>query len=95
MNFNVIAEVARIQRSDSDPEIIAFHADFKVQCRECGLPFEFVGLPLGFSHYRPTVAIDGTILHQPLIPQGGKVTEGLAGFNVTMQSFPSKEPTKQ
>jgi len=96
MNFNVHAEVARIEKSETDKTIVAFHVDIKVFCRECGKPFEWVGLPLGFSHYRPTVSIDGQIIRAPLIPEGGpQPPEGLAGFSVTMQSFPEKEPTRQ
>lgn len=95
MNFDVHAAVARIQKSDLDPTFIAFHVDITCKCHECHEPFEWVGLPLGFSHYRPTVSIDGQIMHAPLVPKNGEVPEGLAGFSVTMQTFPEKEPTRQ
>lgn len=95
MNFDVHANVARLQKSEEDPTIIAFSVDLRCKCHECGMPFEWVGLPLGFSHYRPTVSIDGQEMRAPLVPQGGTVPEGLAGFSVTMQSFQEKEPTKQ
>lgn len=95
-NFNVHAEVARIEKSETDKTIIAYHVDLKTWCRDCGKSFEWVGLPNGFSHYRPTVSIDGQIMHAPLIPAGGpQPPAGLAGFSVTHLEFPDQEPTKQ
>jgi hypothetical protein len=95
LNFDVHANVARIEKDETDKTIVAYSVDLRLHCRDCGLPFEWVGLPLGFSHYQPTVSIDGQEMRVPAIPLGGKVTEGLAGFRVTMQAFPEKEPTRQ
>ena len=96
MNFDVHAKVARIEKDEIDRTIIAHHVDIRVKCHECGLPFEWVGLPNGFSHYRPTVSIDAQIIRAPLIPMGNpQPPAGLAGFSVTYQEFPEKGPTKQ
>jgi hypothetical protein len=59
------------------------------------MPFEWVGLPHGFSHYQPTVSIDGQEMRAPIVPEGGKVPEGLAGFSVSIVESQQKEPTKQ
>lgn len=81
MNFNVHAKIARIQKSEQEPEVIvAYSMDVSVFCRECGQPFEFFGLPNGFSHYRPTVSIDGQELRAPIIlpgtrPPGASLTQ--------------------
>lgn len=83
------AEVARLT------DVGAFHVDIKLWCRDCGMPFEWVGLPNGFSHYQPTVSIDGQEMRAPIVPKGCVPPKGLAGFSVTHTEFPQKEPTKQ
>lgn len=85
-NFNVHAEVARVE------DVGAFHVDMRIACRDCGLPFEWVGLPLGFSHYQPTVSIDAQEMRVPIVPRGLKPPKGLAGFRVTMDA--AGEPTQ-
>ncbi len=84
LNFNVHAEVNRIQKSDEEPDVIvAYTMDLRVLCRDCGQPFEFFGLPLGFSYYQPTVAIDGQVARLPIVLPGTEPAPGLAGFCVT------------
>ena len=69
MNFDVHANVGRIQKSDMEPDVIvAYTAAIKIQCHECGQPFEFTsGLPMGLSFYRPTVSISGQEINIPLV----------------------------
>lgn len=96
LNFVVHANVGRIQKSESEPEnIVAYMADIKVCCHECGQPFEFLGLPHGLSFYRPTVSIDGQELRVPLVIPGSRPPEGLAGFSVTRQEFDAKPERPQ
>lgn len=96
MNHSVFASVGRIQKSDLEPEtIVAYTADIKIQCRDCGQPYEFLGLPNGMSFYQPTVSIDGLELRAPLAIPGTRPPEGMAGFSVTHQVFDEKEAVKQ
>lgn len=95
LNFNMIGKVGRLTRSDSDPTVIAYCADIRVECRDCKQPFEFFGLPLGFSHYQPTVSIDNQELRVPLVIPGTQPEPGLAGFSVTHTVFDEKEQVKQ
>lgn len=96
LHFNASVDVNRIQKSEQEPEtIVAYTADVRIFCRESGQQFEFLGLPNGYSCYRPTVSIDGQTLSAPIAVPGTRPAEGLAGFTVTHQVFEEKEPTKQ
>ena len=89
-NFRVDANVARIE------DVGAFSVDLRIRCTDCDEPFEWVGLPNGYSPYSPTVSIDSQEMRAPIVPQGSKPPEGLAGFRVTRVALqPEKEPTKQ
>ena len=81
-NFRVSAEVGRLTESESDPTVIAFTCGLSVFCADCGLQFEFVGLPLGFSHYQPTVSMDGKKAEIPITIPGVSPREGLPGYSV-------------
>jgi hypothetical protein len=95
-NFDAYVAVNRINKDGEDPGIIvAYLADVKVSCRDCGQPFEFFGIPLGMSFYQPTMSINGQEAHIPLVLPGTEPPAGLAGFRVTCQSFSGAEPTKQ
>lgn len=93
-NFIALASVGRINREESGP-IVAYMVDLKIQCRECGQDFAFFGLPNGLSFYQPTVSIDGTEAHLPLVIPGTEPPAGLAGFRVTHQVFDEREAVKQ
>ena len=68
MNFETGAKVARLHE-EGKPEVISgFRLDLIVKCKDCGLPFEFVGLPGGYSILSPTTNIDGTELRCPITP---------------------------
>jgi hypothetical protein len=88
-NFRVDAKVARIE------DVGAFSVDLRIWCMDCNLPFEWVGLPGGFSHYQPCANIDCQEMRAPIVPQGGKVPEGLAGFRVTQTRMDEEPGTPQ
>lgn len=86
-NFAMIGKVGRMVRDGDDLETgapIAFHVDITVTCRDCGLPFEWVGFPAGFSFLEPMVSVDNLELRTPLKPQGVTMPalEGAIGFSV-------------
>lgn len=96
LNFNCLADVNRIQKSETEPDVIvAYTVDVKIQCRDCGQPFEFLGLPNGMSFYQPTVSIDGQQARLPLVLPGTEPPSGLAGFRVTHTVFEEKDALKQ
>lgn len=60
----------------------AFFADIRIWCIECGLPFEFPGLPAGLRHDGATVSLDAQELRLPIKPKGSKVFPAVPGFMV-------------
>lgn len=81
-NFNAVVDVNRIVPYE-DGDVIVYHADIKISCRDCGQALEFVGLPNGISFYRPTVSLDGQELRAPMVIPGAEVPPGMAGFSVS------------
>lgn len=70
LNFAASVNVCRLT-ADTNPElVIGYAADVKINCADCGMPFEFVGLPKGISatNSKPTVSMDGMELRAPLVP---------------------------
>lgn len=82
MNFAVQANVGRLLRSDEDSTIVGFTMDVTVKCTECNKPFEFVGLPMGYSPYRPMCSVDGQEARMPIKPVGEQMAIGLPEFTV-------------
>ena len=82
MNFETGAKVARLHEEDKPEIITGYRLDLIVRCSECGLPFEFVGLPGGYHINSPTVNIDATELRCPIKPSSDPV----AHANVLLNS---------
>lgn len=91
--FCASVSVNRLNREDGGP-IVAYTADVRVSCHQCGQPFEFFGLPVGYSAYRPAVSLDGQELRVPLVVPGTVPPEGLPGYSVRL-THPGEEPVKQ
>jgi hypothetical protein len=57
-----------------------FTADVRINCAECGLPFEFVGVgECGFSYEHPTVDPSAQELRVPVRPKGCEILPGMKG----------------
>lgn len=96
MNFGVHASVGRMQKPDTEPEVItAFTCDLRVFCSDCGKPFQFTGLPNGFSFYQPTVSIDGQEARLTLVHEGFATARDLPGYSVTRVQIPGDEVVVQ
>lgn len=52
-----------------------FMADVRIKCADCGIPFEFVGLPSGLHFEKPMVSIDSTELRAPIKPSSDPVDQ--------------------
>lgn len=66
--FKVQANVARLHTEEDPENITGYSMDITVKCDECGEPFEWVGLPGGYSPSQPRVSFDGTELRAPIRP---------------------------
>lgn len=61
-----------------------FSADVRIKCAECGLPFQFIGLPLGLNLNGAAMSVDGQEARIAIAPVGRVMhpLEGLSGFRV-------------
>lgn len=64
MNFRAAVRVNRVE------DIGKFTADVNIECSDCGLPFEFLGMVPGANYSAPTVSIDATEARLPIAPRG-------------------------
>jgi hypothetical protein len=62
-NFDARVSVGRIL------DVGKFVADVTINCRDCGEPFRFVGVPAGLNYGQPMVSIDGLELRAPIEPE--------------------------
>ena len=64
MNFKANVNVARLEDSGR------FMADVRITCTDCGLPFQFNGLPAGLATNGAAVSVDGLEARLSISPQG-------------------------
>lgn len=70
MNFSASVGVARMTGADGG--ITGFMAEIRVQCQECGRPFQFLGLEPGCDTQGARVSVDGLEANIALCPEGEK-----------------------
>ncbi len=83
LEFEATVNVYRI----TDKE--AFTAEIRISCRDCGAPFEFVGVAGGSSPSEPRVSFDRHELRAPIVPPNGRVPIGMAGFDIKVNGLES------
>lgn len=83
LEFNVSVEVVRIEN------VGRFAADISIACKECRLPFEFYGLPLGCSLDMMMIGLNGE-LRAPIKPAGSTpgALRGVSGFGIRVTDGP-------
>lgn len=82
-NFNCIADVIRLLKKDTDTEPSAFVAEIRIVCRDCGVPFEFLGVPMGYQPGATRVSFDSLTLNAALKPQGARLDQsGMPGYDI-------------
>lgn len=52
-NFRAQVDVARLEDSGR------FSAEIRIECVDCGVPFQFLGLPIGIDLNGATISADG------------------------------------
>lgn len=75
--FEADVAVGRISEVEGGP-ITHYTADVKIKCIECGLPFEFIGMPAGMNRKFPTTNVDFTEAHLPIRPYSNSVATKLS-----------------
>lgn len=83
LNFRANVEVNRVLKNEDDTMPWYYTADIRVNCADCGLPFEFVGdFDCGLMPDRATVDPSAQELRVPLRPKGLALLPGIPGFTV-------------
>jgi len=81
MNFKAMVKVARLEDTGK------FMAEMTIECDDCHLPFQFVGLEPGLHMNGATVSLDGLEGRFAIAPQGSvqtpfqDMTHGKGGLN--------------
>ena len=74
-NFECRASIGRLTDENNPEHVVAYVADLNVTCADCGLPFEWIGIPAGISNAQPRVSMDATELRAPLRPSSDPVEQ--------------------
>ncbi len=83
-DFNAIVTVRRVSEHEGGP-VTGFVAEIEISCAGCNLPFEFKGLPTGYSKENPIVSTDFKKAMLPIVPYDKEIkkeiiyTEHVAG----------------
>lgn len=83
-NFHADVAVNRVVQVEGGPPR-EFVADIRVKCVDCGLPFRWVGVPMGASYDQPMMSVDRHELRAPLEPDTVEAIaklEGVRGFTI-------------
>lgn len=67
MNFEARVNVTRLLDRDGGP-VTGYTTDITVKCRECGLPFRWLGVPFGLHPSAPRLSVDSQELRAPIEP---------------------------
>jgi len=81
-NFHADVGIHRLVDEQTPKQVNAFIAEIKVHCKDCGLPFEWVGLTAGYRGDAPRVDVAAQELRAPLKPKGCKLMPGIPGYDV-------------
>lgn len=70
---------------DDDFVVSEYRVDIKVHCVQCGLPFEFVGVPCGLSDIEPTTSYNRQELRVPIKASSDPVDNAKALLNQSIK----------
>ena len=69
LSFESRAVINRLSDREGGP-ITGYNVNFTVNCRDCGLKFQFPGLPVGALHDGAAVSADGLECRLAIVPDG-------------------------
>lgn len=84
LRFKVNAEVNRLTEAN-EVTVIGYTADIRINCMDCGLPFEFIGVDAGMMPNKPMASVDAQELRAPIRPKGSLLLPAIPGFTVRAQ----------
>lgn len=69
LNFGSRVKIGRLH-SENNPKVITrYTADIEISCTDCGIPFQFIGLPHGASINEPCCSIGAEEARLPIEPR--------------------------
>lgn len=69
-DFKASVDVARLE------DVGGFMAEIKIECSQCGLPFQFLGLEPGLDMQGATVSLDALEARIAIVPNGSRPNPG-------------------
>lgn len=82
MNFKAQVNVTRMTDNKDETTVMGYTAEITINCLECGLPFEFIGVDAGMMPTRPMASPDAQELRAPIRPKGCKIMPAIPGFTM-------------
>ena len=80
--FRAEVDVHRLTSNEHGP-VIGYMADVRIQCAQCGLPFEFQGIEPGINPRGATVSLDSQEANLAIAPHGTEPTAfDMIGFSI-------------
>lgn len=70
-DFHTAVNIGRLTDGDTGP-VRSFMADIRINCKDCGLPFEFMGLQMGMDLQGARMSPDGQEARIAITPSGVK-----------------------
>ena len=70
-DFSATVNVVRLTEKDGGP-VTGFLAEIRIVCRQCGTPFQFLGLEPGCDTQGSRVSLDGLEANLAIAPEGSK-----------------------
>ncbi len=67
LNFFSDVKVCRLTEVEGGP-VTGYSMDVQVYCKDCMRPFQFIGLPYGYSPSKPMMSMDATEARMPIKP---------------------------
>jgi len=66
--FQTYSRIGRLTDSENPELVTGFNVDIIISCTQCGMKFEWIGVPGGYSPIQPMVNFDATELRAPIRP---------------------------
>ncbi len=66
VNFFAKVNVVRMHADEDKSKIVGHFADITINCSECGVPMQFIGVNVGISFIGPATNLEATELRIPL-----------------------------
>jgi len=84
LEFDVSVECGRMLGNDGKEPPVRFTASISIRCRNCELPFRFIGLPHGVDLNGAAVSVSGETAELTMLPKGEVINalDDITGFTI-------------